>query len=291
MKTITKNTIILLLTVLLALSGAACAASDKDDAGGNSTDSAEEAPETEKQAQENGEEKAEESEEEPGEEPEEEPEEEKEASMEKLLDKITINTQSSIRIEGSKLIYLDPYKRGKASHDADIVFITHSHYDHLDGPSLGNVVKKDTVIVCPESVAREISAKDIITMKAGQKKEIGDISVEAVPAYNLNKNYHPKANGWLGYIITMDGVRYYAAGDTDALPELEDIDCDIAFVPVGGTYTMTAAEAAELVNRIGPKVAVPIHYGTIVGRAADAETFRSKLADGIKAVIKVEDAK
>ena len=223
--------------------------------------------------------------------------EDTEEDTEVNTDNITINTQSSIRIDGSKKIYVDPYKRKKASHDADIIFITHAHYDHYDEPSLRNAAKEDSVIVCPASMLADvkrlnISAGKVIGMSAGETEEVSPaIKAEAVPAYNLNKNFHPKANGWLGYIITMDGIRYYAAGDTDALPELEDVDCDIAFVPVGGTYTMTASEAAGLVNKIYPEIAVPIHYGTIVGRAADADTFKNALDKDIQVVKKVEDAR
>ena len=227
----------------------------------------------------------------------------KEETTEMNTDNIKINTQSSIKIEGSKTIYIDPYKRAKAMHDADIIFITHAHYDHYDEPSLRNVAKEDSVIVCPESMLADVTAMNvrvlngdmdegIISMNAGDTAEAAPgITVEAVPAYNINKNFHPKANGWLGYIITMDGVRYYAAGDTDALPELEDVECDIAFVPVGGTYTATAAESARLVNKIRPQIAIPIHYGTIVGRAAEADTFGAALDDGIRMVKKVEDAR
>lgn len=225
---------------------------------------------------------------------------EKAMTTEINTDNITVNTQSSIKIEGSKTIYIDPYKRGKAPHDADLILITHAHYDHFDEPSLRNSAGEDTVIVCPASMNNDVSRLGIgsgeaETMEAGDEIELSGsaegIKVEAVPAYNTNKNFHPKANGWLGYIITMDGVRYYTAGDTDALSELEDVDCDIAFVPVGGTYTMTATEAAGLVNKIRPQYAVPIHYGTIVGRAADADTFGNALDDGITLVKKVEDAK
>ena len=223
--------------------------------------------------------------------------EDTEEDTEVNTDNITINTQSSIRIDGSKKIYVDPYKRKKASHDADIIFITHAHYDHYDEPSLRNAAREDSIIVCPASMLADvkrmnISAGKVIGMSAGETEEVSPaIKAEAVPAYNLNKNFHPKANGWLGYIITMDGIRYYAAGDTDALPELEDVDCDIAFVPVGGTYTMTASEAAGLVNKIHPEIAVPIHYGTIVGRAADADTFKNALDKDIQVVKKVKDAR
>ena len=232
-----------------------------------------------------------------------EPEDELTEETKVNTDNIAINTQSSIRIKGSKIIYLDPFKRTETPHDADIVFITHDHYDHLDEPSFRNVANKDSIIVCPASMLAEVAGMnargrnedvdgDIISMEAGDTAEVAeDITVEAVPAYNISKNFHPKANGWLGYIITMDGVRYYAAGDTDALPELENVECDIALVPVGGTFTETAAEAAGLVNKIHPAYAIPIHYGTIVGRSADADTFGAALDEDIKMVKKVEDAK
>lgn len=213
---------------------------------------------------------------------------------------IQINTQSSIRIEGSKTIYIDPYKRTKAAHDADIILITHAHYDHFDEPSLRNVAGPDTFVVCPNSMSNDVDRlglgrKGTAYLEPGAEIKpegaLEGITIKAVPAYNLNKNFHPKANGWVGYVIEMDGVTYYAAGDTDALPELENIDCDIAFVPVGGTYTMTAKEAAGLVNKIKPEIAVPIHYGTIVGRASDADTFAGALDKDIKVVKKVADAK
>ena len=215
-------------------------------------------------------------------------------------DNITVNTQSSIRIEGSKTIYIDPYKRSKAAHDADLILITHAHYDHYDEPSLRNVAGKNSFVVCPDSMFNEVNAlglgaKGSAAMEPGAEIKLdGDlegITIKAVPAYNLNKNFHPKANGWVGYVIKMDGVTYYAAGDTDALPELEDVKCDIAFVPIGGTYTMTAKEAAGLINKIKPEIAVPIHYGTIVGSAKDVDTFKAAVDSSIKVVTKVEDAR
>lgn len=215
-------------------------------------------------------------------------------------DIITINTQSSIRIAGTKTVYIDPYKITEAPHDADVILITHAHYDHFDRPSLKNVAGKSTFVVCPDSMAEEVSALGIDTkgfaaMEAGAaiepKAGLDSIVIEAVPAYNMNKNFHPKANGWLGYVLEMDGVKYYAAGDTDALPELEKVKCDVAMVPVGGTYTMTAPEAAGLVNKIKPVYAIPIHYGTIVGRASDADVFGDALSKDITLVKKVEDAK
>ena len=231
---------------------------------------------------------------------EEEHKEEQKMTTKDALDKVTINTQSSIRIEGSKTIYIDPYKRREAAHDADMILITHAHYDHFDEPSLRNVAGENTFIVCPESMYDDVKSLglgkgELASMESGAEIKPGarfdGITIKAVPAYNLNKDFHPKANGWLGYVITMDGVTYYAAGDTDALPELEQVKCDIAFVPIGGTYTMTATEAAGLVNEIKPEIAIPIHYGTIVGSAKDADTFGKALNKDIEMVKKVEDAK
>ena len=215
------------------------------------------------------------------------------AEVEVDMDKITINTQSSIKIEGSKTIYIDPFKRPEKTRDADIIFITHEHYDHLDKKSMKRSAGKGTIIVCPGSMLNDISALGIsdkmIGMEPGESLDIDGVKVEAVPAYNIDKSFHPKENGWLGYVITLDDVRYYAAGDTDALDELAGIECDVAMVPIGGTYTMTAEEAAGLVNKIGPKYAVPTHYGSIVGSVSDADTFASKLDDGIEVVKKVKD--
>ncbi len=210
------------------------------------------------------------------------------------MDNITINTQSSIRIDGSLTVYIDPYNRSEKTADADVVLITHSHYDHYDVESIKNVLGPDALIICPESMLDDVLSlglkADVTTLTVGPVFRKEGISVEGVPAYNVKKKFHPKKKGWLGYIITMDGVRYYAAGDTDALDELKDIRCDVAFVPVGGKYTMTAEEAADLVNSIAPEYAVPIHYGSIVGKKTDADTFAEAVNEGITVVKKVEDA-
>ncbi|MBR6444744.1 MAG: MBL fold metallo-hydrolase, partial [Firmicutes bacterium] len=204
------------------------------------------------------------------------------------MNKISINTQSSIKIEGSKTVYIDPFKRSEKTCDADIIFITHGHYDHFDEKSIRKAAGKDAVIVCPDSMLDEVSAlgisETVTGMEPGEEVEISGIKVEAVPAYNKDKQFHPKENGWLGYIITLDGVKYYVAGDTDALDELAGIECDVAMVPIGGKYTMTAEEAAGLINRIKPEYAVPTHYGTIVGSPEDADVFESNVDEGIKVV-------
>ena len=130
-----------------------------------------------------------------------------------------------------------------------------------------------------------INKNAIITVEPNQKYMVQGIKFETVPAYNTNKIFHPKENGWVGYVIEINGIKYYIAGDTDITEENKKVKCDVAFVPVGGTYTMDFKEAAQLVNQIQPKVAVPIHYGSLVGTKQDAEEFIKLLHTNIKGVI------
>ena len=193
--------------------------------------------------------------------------------------KIQINTQSSIRIEGSKVLYFDPFRITTPVNDCDMLFITHGHFDHFDPDSITNVANEDTVFVAPASLKKEISEiagkRETYYLKPGDEAEIPGVMAEAVPAYNMGKAFHKKENEWLGYVVTLDDERIYVAGDTDALKELAEIRCDTALVPIGGTYTMTAKEAAELINLMGPKRAIPTHYGSIVGSSNDADVFKS----------------
>lgn len=197
---------------------------------------------------------------------------------------ITVNAQSSIRIGGDQVLYFDPFRITDARKDADIVFITHPHFDHFSPADIVRVCKPETVFIAPESMAAELKAAGItepVLMKPGEIKTISGIAVETVPAYNISKQFHPKQNGWLGYIVTVGGKRIYAAGDTDATKEAAAVQCDIALIPIGGTYTMNPAEAAELVNRMRPQIVIPIHYGTIVGNPGDGAAFAKLVAPGI----------
>ena len=124
-------------------------------------------------------------------------------------------------------------------------------------------------------------------MKPGESTTANGVKIEAVPAYNINKQFHPKSNNWVGYIFTLDGQRIYQAGDTDAIPEMKNVKADVVLMPVGGTYTMTAQEAAEATNAINPKLAIPMHWGKIVGSANDAETFK-KLVKCEVQILKLE---
>lgn len=192
------------------------------------------------------------------------------------INKIKWLGHAGFRLEGEKIVYLDPWKISPGAPAADIVLITHTHYDHCSPEDVKLISKKDTVIVVPADGANKFK-KPVISLKPGESKEIEGIKVEAVPAYNINKPYHPRSENWVGYIVTLDGKRIYHAGDSDAIPEMENLKVDIAILPVGGTYTMKAEEAAEIVNKMTPGLAIPIHFGTIVGSLADAEKF-SRLA-------------
>ena len=203
-----------------------------------------------------------------------------------MLEGVQVFTQNSIKIEKEKIIYMDTYEMQEEKHDADIIFITHTHYDHFSLKDIEKVKKKDTVIVGPEGI-EEVQKigflkENIKIVKPNQSYEIEGIKVETVPAYNLDKKFHPKENEWVGYILNLQGAKYYIAGDTDDIEEIRNIKCDVAFIPIGGTYTMDAKEAANLVNVMQPKIVVPTHYGSIVGRKEDAQIFAQKLNANIQ---------
>lgn len=207
-----------------------------------------------------------------------------------MLNNIEVLYHSSIRIKKEKTIYIDPFKIDRNYNDADIIFITHDHYDHYSEEDIDKVINENAVIVIPEELLTKVLKKGInknaiITVEPNQKYMVQGIKFETVPAYNTNKIFHPKENGWVGYVIEINGIKYYIAGDTDITEENKKVKCDVAFVPVGGTYTMDFKEAAQLVNEIQPKVAVPIHYGSEVGTKQDAEEFIKLLHTNIKGVI------
>ena len=207
-----------------------------------------------------------------------------------MLENVEVLYHSSIKIKGNKIIYIDPFKIDKDYNDADIVFITHDHFDHYSEEDIDKVINENTTIIIPEELLTKILRKGInknavITVESNKEYMVQGIKFETIPAYNTNKTFHPKENGWVGYIITLDDIRYYIAGDTDITKENRKVKCDVAFVPVGGTYTMNYSEAAELVNIIKPKIAVPIHYGSVVGTKQDATNFIKLLHSSIKGII------
>ena len=210
-----------------------------------------------------------------------------------MVDKIDVFKQNSIRIKSDVgTIYIDPFKIDDETHDADFILITHDHYDHFSSEDIAKVKKDTTVLVVPEKMeakaVKESGIKEIETVKPGTYHEIGNLELETIPMYNILKPFHPKAAGWVGYILKINGKRIYIAGDTDATKEAKEVICDIALIPIGGTYTMDAKKAAELVNEINPEVVIPTHYGSIVGKLSDAKVFAANVKDTIKVVEKIK---
>lgn len=206
--------------------------------------------------------------------------------MEKDLNNISINCQSSIKISDGLTIYFDPYDIKEKINNADYIFITHSHWDHFDLDSINNLVNEKTIIIGPSSVIEKLDSNyKTLEVKPENIYNLNNISFMTVPAYNIDKEYHPKDAGYVGYIVTLNNVTYYIAGDTDVLDELKVIKADVIFLPVGGTYTMTKEEAVELANTIKPKYAIPIHYGLAVGDELDAKYFVNNIDKEIESKI------
>ena len=207
-----------------------------------------------------------------------------------MLENIEDLYHSSIRIAKEKIIYMDPFKINKNYKDADIIFITHDHYDHYSEEDIDKVMGPNTTFVIPEGMLTKLLKKgihknSIVVVEPNKEYMVQGIKFKTIPAYNISKKFHPRGNNWVGYRITINEVRYYIAGDTDITEENRRVICDVAFVPVGGTYTMNYKEAAQLVNEIHPKIAVPIHYGSVVGTKQDAVDFVKLLHAPINGVI------
>jgi L-ascorbate metabolism protein UlaG (beta-lactamase superfamily) len=197
-----------------------------------------------------------------------------------MLEKLTWFRQSAFRWHGDDLVvYVDPWG---VTDDvpADVILITHAHFDHFQPHEIDRLRKPSTRLVAPHDVARELSG-DVTAVAPGELHDVGGLRFETVPAYNTVEerlDMHPKANGWVGYVLEFEGHRYYHAGDTDALPELEPLATDVAMVPIGGTYTMDWDEAGALVRAMSPRVAVPMHYGFVVCSPSRAVIFRKAAA-------------
>lgn len=195
-----------------------------------------------------------------------------------MLEGVKINCHSSIKIQKDKTIYIDPFRIKEVTHDADFIFITHSHYDHFSTEDILKIAKIDTTFITITETKSSLELlgipnNQIVIVEPNNTYEIKGIKFETVPAYNENKKFHPKENKWVGYIIELNEVKYYIAGDTDNIKEIEKIKCNVAFLPIGGIFTMNAEEAADLANKIDANIIVPIHYGEVVGTKEDLDKF------------------
>lgn len=193
------------------------------------------------------------------------------------MQEITVNTQSSIKIKDCKTLYFDPFKIKEEIHDADFIFLTHSHYDHFSKEDILKVQKKNTCFIVPLEMKQQFltsiepQIENCIFVTPHMDFEVEDLKIHTLPAYNIDKPYHLKEKNWCGYLVTMNEVCYYIAGDTDFIEEMKEIDADIAFIPIGGVYTMDYKEALCFVKEVKPDILIPIHYGSIVGEKTDGK--------------------
>jgi len=209
--------------------------------------------------------------------------------VDKMLENLRWLGHSGFRLEGSKTIYFDPWKLPKNSKKADLIFISHEHFDHFSRDDISAISSSETVIICDKSVSKQLQGKincrEVKGLSPGETIEVSQVNIQAVSSYNIGKEFHTPDSRKLGFIVTIDGTTIYHAGDTDNIPQMKDYHCDIALLPVSGTYVMTAEEAADAALAIKPKIAVPMHYGDIVGSLADAERFKELLKGKIEVKI------
>ncbi len=207
---------------------------------------------------------------------------------EDLLRGVSLHKNAGIRIQKSRTIYFDPFLLEESRKDANFVFISHSHDDHLDVDDIRRVIKEDTVIIAPENCIDTLKAAgfgNTLAVLPSKSYEAAGLKFKTVPMYNIGKKFHKKENNWVGYIVYIDDAAYYFAGDTDVIPEMQEIRADVVFLPVGGTYTMTADEAVRAAGIIKPRIAVPMHYADVAGTKEDAKRFINGLDPTIKGAI------
>lgn len=197
---------------------------------------------------------------------------------------------ATFRIEdGRTQIYIDPWKLPAGVPKADLILITHSHYDHFSPDDIARIQQPSTTIVATADVAAKLKGQRVVTAAPGGHYEAAGLRVEAVPAYNVGKEFHKKTANWVGYLVTLsDGVRVYHTGDSDVTPEMKTVKADVAMMPCGGTYTMNAAEVAQAANAFKPAVLIPMHWGDIVGSQADANAVAKAFTAGKTVIRPVE---
>lgn len=198
-----------------------------------------------------------------------------------MLEHITWFRQAALRWRDEAVtVYIDPWGTGDDPPPADLILITHAHFDHFRPDEIDRLRRDGTKLVAPPDVAHALTG-DVTPVRPGEAHDVAGVRIAAVPAYNTREealSFHPRANGWVGYVIELGGTTYYHAGDTDHVPELDDVRADVAFLPIGGRFTMDWRAAAELVHAIGPSLAVPIHYGFVICSPSDGLRFREAAA-------------
>ncbi len=203
--------------------------------------------------------------------------------IEEMAGKIHWLGHDAFRIDAEKTLYFDPYQVSSGP-TADLIMISHDHFDHCSPEDVKKIQGAGTVIITEKDSEKNLSG-DVRVLRPGESLTVKEIRVEAVPAYNKDKNFHPRRNGWLGFVVELSGLRIYHAGDTDFIPEMGDLQVDVAMLPVSGTYVMTADQAVSAALAIGPKLAIPMHYGAIVGSVEDALHFKKCLEGKIRVLV------
>ena len=200
-----------------------------------------------------------------------------------FAEKINWLGHDGFRIDGAKTTYIDPYQI-KGGPVADVILITHEHFDHCSPEDVEKIQGPDTIIVTEKDSAKKLTG-DVRVVKPGDTVDLGEVKIDVVPSYNTDKDFHPKKNGWLGFIVEIEGIKIYHAGDADFIPEMKDFEVDIALLPVSGTYVMTADQAVKAALAINPKLAIPMHYGAIVGEVQDAVNFEKALEGKVDVMV------
>ena len=200
--------------------------------------------------------------------------------------KIEVLSHASVKLIGEKVIYFDPYDIKEEVHDADYIFITHDHYDHYDEKSIEKVRKEDTKIIVPTCLKDK---ECDLVVEPNQEYQIDFLSFQTIPSYNTKASFHPKEANYVGYNLLMNGVYYYIMGDTNRTSESDQVKTDVCFVPIGGTYTMDVLEAVDYINALKPKIAIPIHYGKIVGDITLGEEFKEKINEDIEVRLLIKE--
>lgn len=205
---------------------------------------------------------------------------------------INLFKHNSIKITENFNIYIDPFEIDNETKDADIIFITHSHYDHFSIKDILKIKNENTIIVSTKDTYQELikyfDSNKIIIVIPNNSYEVLGIKFYTVRAYNVNKSFHPIDNDWVGYIINIDNTKYYIMGDTDINDDVLKVKCDVLFIPIGGTYTMNYKEAASYTNTINPKIVIPTHYGLIVGDSKLGQEFKSLINNNISCEIYIK---
>jgi L-ascorbate metabolism protein UlaG (beta-lactamase superfamily) len=203
--------------------------------------------------------------------------------IQEMVQKMAWLGHDSFRIDTNKTLYFDPYQIPSGP-KADLILISHEHFDHCSPEDVAKIQKPKTVIVTEKDSAKKLKG-DVRVMKPGDTLSVEGIKIEAVPSYNVDKDFHPRKNAWLGFVVEVDGVRIYHAGDCDFIPEMKNLHVDIALLPVSGTYVMTAEQAVQAALAINPKLVIPMHYGAIVGDEQDAAHFKKSLAGKLEVLV------